>query len=338
MSRYYNIVITNPATGKVVQPYSNGSTGSSGAAAYSYSSYVNGQTLPSAMDVEFDVPVTAFHVPDGAAYIRIWGVSKQEIWQASDLSNFSITVSAGFQSGLPLNNPRQAGVILQGTILQPFGNWVGTDMSLDLVIAPPFGSPSTPVNLVTNWSAGSGMGGMISNALTTAFPSYTSNVNVSPNLVRSNQEIGYYESLEQFSSYVYETSRSILGASYPGVHITNNGSTFNVYDGTVPSPSSSNPKQILFKDLIGQPTWIAGNTIQFRCPMRADIQMGNFVKMPQGTQNTTTQASASNLTDLKATFAGTFLINKVRHTGRYRQVSGDAWVTVFDATTTPVPR
>jgi hypothetical protein len=331
--RYYQIVISDPKTGKVVQPFSNGSVSTN----YTYTSYANGQVLSAALDVEFDIPVVAFHVPDGAAYVKVWGVSLQEISQSSNLNGMNITVSGGFQKGLPLANPKQAGILVQGSILQAFGNWVNTDMSLDLIVAPPFGNPVETANLTLNWQAGGAIQSAIQQSLATAYPDYTSTFSISPNLVRPNAEVGFYGNLSQFATYVNDTTRPILGGSYGGANITVTGKTFNVFDGTQQTNSSQNPTQVLFQELVGQPTWIDPATLQFRCPMRSDLKLGDFVKMPQGIPTITTQQAASNLTNLKANFQGTFMVTKVRHTGHFRQPSADAWVTIIDAATTPNP-
>jgi hypothetical protein len=39
---------------------------------------------------------------------------------------------------------------------------------------------------------------------------------------------------------------------------------------------------IQFTDLIGQPTWIEPNTMQVKTVMRADLQVGSIITMPQG--------------------------------------------------------
>ena len=39
-------------------------------------------------------------------------------------------------AGLPLANPAQSGVFVQGQVYQAYGNWIGENMSLTLEIVP----------------------------------------------------------------------------------------------------------------------------------------------------------------------------------------------------------
>jgi hypothetical protein len=84
---------------------------------------------------------------------------------------------------LPLANPAQAGLLVQGYIWQAFGNWIGTDQSIDLIIAPGPPPPdinnlSVPPNLTLNWQQGQSMSDAIKNALTTAYPGFTVNADL----------------------------------------------------------------------------------------------------------------------------------------------------------------
>ena len=143
--RYYKIVITDPSSGNVITP--PGFDGLLGGA--SYTSFVNGQSLPGAWNVELDIPVIGAATPQGSAGARIWGISRQEISQANDLNGKNISIFGGMQKGLPLANPAQSGLLVQGFIFQAFGNWIGTDMTLDFVINPGQATSSTPGGLGT---------------------------------------------------------------------------------------------------------------------------------------------------------------------------------------------
>lgn len=319
--RYYNIVITDPATGTVLP-----TAAATKSASYSYTSFINGQTLAAALNVELDIPVYTFAQPMGAAFVRVWGVSVQEIAQSSNLNGKNISVYGGFQKGYPLANPKQAGLLMQGQIFQAFGNWVGNEQSLDLIIYASVGTPQAPKNIVLDWLGGSTLSQVIQATLKTAFPGTTIAINISPNLVRSNDEPGYFQTLEQFASYIKQITTGVLGTDYLGVDISLKGNTFNVSDGTV----QPQVKQVLYQDLIGQPTWIAPGVIQFKCPMRADLSVLDVVKMPPSIV-TTSQASQSSLINLKTTFQGTFLVTVARHVGNYRQPDAASWVTTYNA-------
>lgn len=338
--RYYKIVITDPKTGAVFVPKSLvPSLGNSLNATASYTSFVNGKTLPGALKVELDVSTFDFATPTANAQICIFGVSLEEIGQANDLAGKNIAVYAGMQKGLPLANPKQSGLILKGYVLYSFGNWIDTAMTLNLIVAAGnspdgTGSAASPKNFQHSWKKGSPLSDAIKNTLSTAFPGYTADINISSKLVLTEDDPGYYEDITQYAQYVQNTSRAIVGGDYQGVRITLRDKVFLVFDGT----TQTAPKQLLFQDLIGQPTWINPLTLQFKCVMRADIAVGDFVKMPlRDTQFTTTAEGATpSGSSLKASsiFQGSFLVNKVRHVGSSRQPDAASWVTIFDASTT----
>lgn len=330
--RYYSIVITTQS-GTVVTP-----PGAAGGSQATYTSYPNGQVQPSALDIEMDVSVAANATPAGqgdtGSIVRVWGISLQEITQAFNLNNNLISVYGGFQKGLPLANPAQAGLLFSGWIQQAYGNWIETDMTLDLVIQAgtgPNGSNNTgshahPANLVLNWQKGQNLSAALQQTLSTAFPGKTVQINISPNLVsQSAPQIGTYATLGELASAVQQTSKTVINqSSYPGVQIVFQQNTIKVFDGT----TKTTAKQILFQDLIGQPTWMGPNTAQIKCPMRADINVGDQVTLPQA-QFTTTPQSYSNLRN-NSGFTGSWQVNSVRHIGRFRQPTADAWVSVFD--------
>src|SRR5690242_16188921 len=107
--RYYDIAIRN-SKGQIVSPNSqNGLTnifsGSRAQATSTYTSYVNGQTLGGALDIQLQFQLTGYANPTGGTtsnFVRIFGISLQEISQASNLNGYGITVKAGMVAGLPL--------------------------------------------------------------------------------------------------------------------------------------------------------------------------------------------------------------------------------------------
>lgn len=115
---------------------------------------------------------------------------------------------------------------------------------------------------------------------------------------------------------------------------------------TVTTPPKAPAVQIAFQDLIGQPTWIANGIIQFVCPMRADLSVGALITMPKGILGNpanpagapgavvTTSASQPQARQASL-FSGNFLISLVHYMGEFRNPDGQAWVTVFNATTQP---
>lgn len=297
-----------------------------------YQSHDGQRNLPGALQIEMDIPVAPFASPKGAAYVKIWGIPRETVSQAKDLHEKNIKIYAGFKKGLPLANPSQAGLIVQGYIFQPFGNWIGTEMSLDLIVVPgsapkSSGPSAAPRNIVINWKKGSSLADALKTTLSNAFSGFSTDININNSLTAVQDEVGFFPNLEALASYVKQISRAIVGTNeYPGADIILNGKKFSVFDGT----KSGTAKTISFKDLIGQPTWILAPSIQFKCGMRADISVGDDVTLPKTNVTNSIQA-ASSLVNQKVNFQGTFQISDVHHIGNFRQPDATAWVTVFNA-------
>ena len=329
--RYYKIAVT-PA----------GST----AAPIIYQSHPNGVQQPpdpGALNVELALYGGVAGLPGGgddtANYVRIWGIPITTISQAHNLNGSAITVSGGMGVGLPLATAESAyaGVLAIGTVYQAFGNWIGTNQTLDLVIVGTTNQTTQttfpyapPKNIVFNWKAGTPMGQAIAQTLSVAYPGYPQDVKVSPNLVLDRDEVGIYSSLQIFSQFVRELSQAYGSA---GVDVSYVGNGFRVYDGSQPPAA----KQLQFIDLIGQPTWSSAGTLQATCVMRSDIQLGDMVTMPFQSSSgaagivVTTPQSYSN-TRQGSIFSGSFKVQKVRHVGNFRQPDATSWVTVMDLT------
>lgn len=327
--RFYNIVISDPDSGQVIQGKGLESVNLQS----TYTSYVNGQTLPGALNVEFDIPLSDFSTPNAEAFIRVWGITIDEIGQANDLRGKNIAIYAGMQKGLPLANPTQNGLILQGFINKAFGNWVGTDMTLDLIVTAGsspdgVGSQAQPKNIVHNWKKGTQLFDAINSTLSSAFPGFTANVNISPKLILTEDDVGYYQTPTQYAQYLRQLSQKIVGGSYQGVRVLLKEKSFNVYDGT----TQTSPIQINFLDLVGQPTWIDPLTIQVKTIMRADISVGDYVTLPPTVTTTTSGGAIPSGSTQRANsiFQGTFQVGPVRHVGNFRQPTGDAWVSIFE--------
>jgi hypothetical protein len=326
--RYYSIVLKEPSSGSIIRPKSLASLGLNA----TWTSFVNGQTIPGAQNVELNVPTTTFAEPVGAAYVRVWGVSLEEIGQANDLRGKSIEVYAGMQKGLPLAKPEQSGLILQGTINQAFGNWIGTDMTLDMIVVAGTGSQEEPKNIVHKWKKGTKLTDAIKQTLATAFPDYKADIQISPNLVLTNDDIGYYQTVGQYAEHVKNISSSIIGGGYHGVRISLKQNTFSVFDGT----TEKSPIKIAFEDMIGQPTWIDPLSVQFKTAMRADISVGDFIKFPPAITTQTEEGAPTQGSTLRSSsvFQGTFMVTQMTHFGNFRQPDAASWNTTFNVSST----
>jgi len=292
----------------------------------SYTSFPGGKNDLGALDVELDLPVTVLSTPIGGGHVSIYGVSLQEISQSSDYNGKQIKVYGGMQAGLPLADPSQSGLLVAGTIYQAFGNWIGTDQTINFFIGPDAGSNDTPKNLVLNWKAGTNLADALTSTLKTAYPGYTVTANIKDNLIQTFDEPSYHSTLGQLADYVSSRTQAMIGGSYTGVKIVLKDKEFLVYDGTSPT----DPKQIKFTDLIGQPTYRGPFTISVTLVMRADIFVGDHIKLPK-TLLTNTSAALSQYRDTSV-FQGIFQVLSIRHVGRFRQPDGNSWVTIVEAT------
>ncbi len=245
----------------------------------------------------------------------------------------NIQVYGGMQKGLPLANPAQAGLLVQGMVQQCWGNWINTNQTLDMVIVAGYasasapggtGSPEASANIPFNWKAGVPLGTAVANALATSFPNLKANVNIWSGLIQAFDEVGNYQSLTQFAQSVRVRSQAIMGGSYLGVRTAINGNTITVTDGTT---QQGGVKQIAFQDLIGQPTWFAPDQIQVTTVMRADINFGNMIQLPP-TLTTTQAGSYNSILRNNSVFQETFIVTGIR-VGNFRQPQSEAWVTTL---------
>jgi hypothetical protein len=314
--RYYTVKIVEPDAPETATPIKE------------FSSYVNGRNVPSALDIEMDIPVTYFADPMGGAYVRIWGIDIKQLVQASDFNGKSIRVYGGMQKGLPLAKPGQNGLLAAGTIQQAFGNWIGTEMTLDLVFTAGNPKQNVPVNVTIDWKKDTPLSVAIENTLRVAFPDYQREINISENLKLPSDQPGFYGTMLQFSKYIFETSRAIIkDDSYRGVQILLKERKFIVLDGT----KRTNPKKIDYTDLIGQITWLSSASVSLTAVLRADLQSGDFVSLPPFLGITTPQ-SFSQARTTPQPFKGVWQITSCRHTGRFRFPGATSWVTVIEAT------
>lgn len=325
--RYYDIQILQAGSTTIFREYTS----------YPKSGNGTNQNDPGALDVMLDIYAYTFATPQGQAVVQIRGVSIADISQASNFNGCDISVFAGFQKGLPLNNPDQAGLILKGKIFQAFGNWQGTAMTLDLVIVTKGAVTAQNTNISFNWRAGTPLADALAATFRTAFPKIKQKIQVNPKLVIAHDEVGVYQALPAFAQYLKPFTAAAVGGAYAGVDLTWTPDQIVAFDGS----TVGKPTQIAFQDLAGQPVWLNQLVIQFTVPMRADIQVGDYVAMPIGLFGNpnnpagapgaviTTSASQPQARQ-QSIFSGTFQIIQVHHMGIFRQADGMAWVTVFN--------
>ncbi|WP_244108872.1 hypothetical protein [Burkholderia anthina] len=297
-----------------------------------WTSHPNGVFNPSALDIEFDCPIADYATAPNAFTITIHGVSLADLSQAANFEGMQLSLQGGMKTGLPLANPLQAGVLVNGQVFQSYGNWEGTDMRLDLVVLPSSYTLDNPGNIVLNWRTGQPLGPALTNTLQVAYPGVPIQMSISDRLVQNHDEVHFSATLQELAQCIQGITRGhFLGADYGGVRVTLSNGRFLIWDDTFQPPQI----QIEFKDLIGQPTWLENNVMVFKTVLRSDLQVGARVLMPQGMQNIpgmviSSQQSfpSTNKNYYQTAFQGLFQIAELRHIGSYRSSDGASWVTV----------
>jgi hypothetical protein len=338
--RYYKIAITNAGNGKpfVVQSPPGSSQGPVFNGTFSSVS-ASGVNDPGALQVVFDIPVSTLAAPAGTAAIEVHGIPIQLVSQAAQFNGANITIYGGMSKGLPLatlQQPQQ-GILMQGVIQQSFGNWIGTDQVIHFFSIGGQTPYNADANIVLHWPKGTLLADAIKQALTTAFPKYTVvDTGLAKALKLQNDETGYFGNVSQLAQWVQQISLDInnapQGSGYTGVEIAVQQNKFILFDGT----SQTQPKSIVFTDLVGQPSWISAQSVSVSMVMRGDLNINDFITLPKS--QVTTQASVNSQYANKSIFQGVFQIYKIRHTGNSRQPSGTSWITTIEAnarTTTP---
>jgi hypothetical protein len=358
--RYYSILLSDPITGNVYQinQKGDGFTLKAGGAftfASTTTGGVSGGTILGALNVGFDIPAAPFNQPQGQARLKIWGVGLNMISQSANFNpnplatpykpGANISISAGMQKGLPLANPAQAGLLVQGTVFQAWGNWQLTEQTLEFLFNP--GSMQQNQQIQWKWPAGMPLATALQTTFQQAFSQYKlvvdpANITIAPDIQQASEESGTYDNIFQFAAYIQDRSQTIgaqtHGSDYSGVLITITGNSIFAYD-------SLNPRKTItlnFQDLIGQPTWVEPRTISFKTVLRSDIAIGNLIKFPVDSQGQpvivapyalTSQAAATPGFPARSqtAFQGQFSVSRVQHFANFRQADADSWVTAFEA-------
>jgi hypothetical protein len=116
-----------------------------------FSSVALGQNDPGALRCIIYIERVGENEGTSQSFIRLYGVSLAMLNQASQLAGKGIKVHGGMFPGLPLATEQSAhsGLLLQGQIQAGFGNWQGTDMTLDLLLSVGPGSSDSSVTDIT---------------------------------------------------------------------------------------------------------------------------------------------------------------------------------------------
>jgi hypothetical protein len=315
--RYYKIIITPPANATPGVSFTPITYTSVGALGDNYS----------ALQVDLDIYQAAAHTPAPLGSITLYGVSFDNINQSIYLPGALIQVFVGMTAGLPFANPDQIGLIVEGTILQAFGNFQGNNVSLSLIITGGAVDPTESINLPLIWRKGDTLTKAVTEALQTGYIGSKVTGSFSQDLVAVQDETAIYTNLKTLAVWVNSASKAInSSAKYSGASIVNTSSGFQLYDSLSPQVGNT---LINYVDLIGNITWLNVATISAKVVMRADLEVGKYVSFPALAPVVNT--AIFNQYRNKLAFDGIFLITRLRHQGSSRQANADSWVTIIEA-------
>lgn len=311
MSRYYSCTLTPQGQTKPIR---------------TWTSHPGGIFDPAALNIEYDALIGPYGTPSGASTVTLQGISLQDLTQPQQFAGMILELKAGMKAGLPLVNPAQAGTILRGQVFQCFGNWEGTEQTLDFVVIPAGYTVDNPGDIVLYWAAGTSLSAALQQTFSVAYPGVPVDMNISSDLSQSFDEIHVCGTLDQLAQIVGDITEGVFDNR---VTIGIQAGRIVVFDSTY----SPQPIQLVFTDFVGQPTWLAVNTIQFKMVARADLRMGSIVKMPQGYQNlpgfvTTTANSYPSIAKYQTTFQNSFIVQELRQVGNFRSNEAAQWVTI----------
>jgi len=271
-------------------------------------SLANGVNDPGALDVEFDFLSyqNALSGTDGST-VTIHGVPLSDITQAQQFAGMNIEVKAGMSKGLPPADPTQAGLILKGQIFQSWANWVGTQMDLNFVIYASMYTYANPGNIVLNWKQGADLQSALQTTLGVAYPDLGIIFTLSKPYVLARPVVHVHSTLAGFSQLVTSTTKT---KTFPGVTVSTPINNTIIVSDSLLQPT---PKTLKFNDLVGQPTWLNQAQMIVTTVMRADIQINDTIKMPQGLLDapgtvTTAAAARPSQLDYKSAFQGLFVV------------------------------
>lgn len=326
--RYYTLTIVSPQ-GQVLKTWT--------------SLTALGVNNPNAQNIQFDAIVSPYDTPAGAQTLTVEGVSLEDLQQAQNFVGSNAILTGGMTKGLPLAQPSQAGLLTAGLVYQSFGNWIGTDMTLEFVLVPSEFTVSVPGGFMFSWKAGQTLAQALKATFSAVYPDLSVAINISPNLVLNYDVHHLCKTLSSLARFVKSiTSTMNIAPGYQGVSITVQGGLIDVYDGTVSIPAI----QLDFPDMIGQPTWIEAATFQVKLVLRGDLRVGSQVKMPKELSTlggglglvTSLAAAFPSRLKYKSTFQGTFLVREMRHVGNFRDPDGSSWVTILNCIPTLPPQ
>jgi hypothetical protein len=305
----------------------------------------DGTTNPAALNVEIDIQQMPLHIGDMKSYVRIYGLDLRDIYR-TDLNFQNISVRVGMAKGLPLANPKQQGLVVKGAIWQAFGNWMGTDMTLDLVIGAggltgkpdSMGDQEQQTFYTFTWKKdqklGEAIGATINNI--DLFKDVKQDFkDIAADRVGTEDRTGYYLTVSEFAQMIQRLTYRQRGKDDQGVLLHLDGQTIKGSDPSSQQQSGEQPIEIDFQDLIGQVTWYEFQKLTCKLVMRGDLKIGGRVKF---TSRVPVQTQAQALSSLSPSSprntlgiadGATLFIERIHHWGNYRQADAMSWNTTL---------
>lgn len=324
--RYYKINITDKAEKTIEDGHGNQFL------------FDSSENPAGALNVSFDLPVFSEDVNVGGGSVIIGGLPLSMLSQSVNLWLANITIEAGFMPGLPLATAQpKPGTIIKGQIWNPYGNWEGALQTLNLVVNPSSSLDENGKEISIKFAGRQGekLSDVLTRCLKEAYPNKVIEIDIHQNLVLSEDMPAVpYNKLSDLAQTIRNITQGMLNKpGYNGVYIVTQNGGIRVFD----NDASGTPLELKAQDLIGQPTWAGFKLVSFKTPLRSDIQVGDRIKLPLTLTSgpgvllaqSSQQAFTSQLSKLN--FTGEYSVMSMRHIGEYRNPTGAAWVTAFEA-------
>lgn len=290
-----------------------------------------GDPDPNALKVRLDLSVASFDAAL-AGVVTIWGVDRNTRAKEATLNGKKIEIYAGKKYYNPAGEPnKQTGLIFIGTVQSAYYNHEGTENSLTLFLTA--GEPRTSTNAIGFMAEkGDEIGKAANKALNDS--GFKSTLFIKKDNIADERLMIVGRNLEIFNNALNDMLKS---RDLNPLYIYPRNREYILTDRI--KPYNELPKKIEFNDLIGQPVFNGNYTIQLQTPMRADLCVGDLIRLPafsDGYGNLSLgnvpydSAWAKNHGGV---FGGNFVISTIRHVGESRNTSGAGWVTAIEAVT-----
>lgn len=299
-----------------------------------YSSHQdNGQMNAGALNVVFNLAISFYHnTAWGASYVQIQGLPLKLLSQAYDFKGKHIRIYGGMTKDYMVEKDNY-GLLLNGIIASPHGNWSGTNQTLSFYFLPEVFDNKREITLYREKDQE--FSKSIELALKSSYPEYKIVVDVSAkgDFKALLKHGNVAKNLEDFARAVNEQSE--VYKTNP-IRIYERNNTIFVSDKILGQTT-----QLKTIDFIGQPVWTDNGNISSVLVMRPDIGVNDVIVFPKETSlygkisptndganyyfNRGTDAGIRN----NPIFQGRYVVISVQHLADYKSASPNDWATVI---------